>query len=256
MNRIALMAGVGLAVLVAGTAHAQTSDYSYAKGGDGISDDARYTIPRETTSTTQTNANRTRTTTQTTTASAPSVVDTEPQAGGDEYDFSGPYVGGDIGYTFGNYDIDDPAGPDGEVDLDGWEGGLFVGYGFSHDISWLGSYLGVEAGYEWSGADDDFAGIGYEKDHAWNLSLRPGFTVYDDVLAYGIIGYSRAEFQGGADDEDLDGLLLGLGGEFDTNSLIKLRLEYTYANYEDANLSGADFDGHENQFKLGVVYRF
>lgn len=179
-------------------------------------------------------------------------------AGEDSYDdFTGPYIGGDIGYTIGSAEINNPAGPDGDVGLDGWEGGVFAGYGMTHDFGWLGGYGGVEAGYEWSGLDGRLGNAGFEKNGAWVLSFRPGLTMWSDTLAYGIVGYKRAEFENAAgDDENLDGLVLGAGTEFDTHSPLKGRIEYTYTNYEDAELDGVDFDEHENAIKVGALLRF
>jgi opacity protein-like surface antigen len=184
----------------------------------------------------------------------------EPAAGRNESenddmfdDFTGFYAGGDVGYQIGSAEV---GGGEGDVGLDGFNGGLFAGYGFSHSFGWLGGYAGVEAGYEWSGADGDLGGTSFEKDHAWLVTFRPGLTMHEDTMAYGILGYSRAEFEAGADDENLDGLVLGAGAEFDTDTAFKTRLEYTYTNYEDASIGGTDFDEHENNIKLGLLFRF
>ncbi|MCF8495591.1 MAG: porin family protein [Alphaproteobacteria bacterium] len=171
-------------------------------------------------------------------------------------DFSGPYVGGDVSYAIGSYDVNDPTGADGDVGLDGFAGGLFVGYGGVYDFNWLGGYTGIELGYEWSDADGELGGNTFVKDHEWLVTVRPGITMHEDALAYGIIGYSRAKFEGNGDEDHLNGLVLGAGSEFSTRSPLKLRLEYTYSTYEDANLGGVSFDGNENQVKAGAVFRF
>lgn len=158
-------------------------------------------------------------------------------------DFTGPYVGGEIGYAFTD-------------DLDGWNGGVFAGYGFVHEFDMLGAYAGAEIGYEWGGADGSVAGVPYEKDRAWNFTFRPGAKISEDGLGYGIIGYSRAEFESASGGDDLDGLILGLGGQFDTNTALKTRLEYTWTNYESANLSGTSFDPNEHAVKVGAVFQF
>lgn len=219
--------------------------YSSVKGEVNMVNDARYIAPDE--------DSRRPVPTQSSETTSGKRYETEDSG---YADFTGPYLGGDIGYSIGSYDINDPAGSDGDVGLDGFEGGLFVGYGFSHDFSWLGGYAGIELGYEWSKADGDLNGADYEKDHAWVASFRPGVTMYQDALAYGIVGYSRAEFESNGNEENLDGLILGLGSEFNTRSPLKARIEYTYTNYEETKLSGVDFDGHENQIKLGAVFRF
>lgn len=178
----------------------------------------------------------------------PTEVDIEPQAG-DAYnnnpydDFTGIYGGGDVGYSF-------------TEDVEGMNGSLFLGYGFEHDFKVLGAYAGLEIAHEWSGADGDAGGLSYEKDHAWVATFRPGVSVYDDMLGYGIIGYSNAEFETAAGDESLDGLVLGIGTQFNTQTAFKPRIEYTYTNYEDTDIAGTSFDPQENNIKLGAVFQF
>jgi len=171
-------------------------------------------------------------------------------------DFTGVYVGGDIGYAIGSYNVNNPLGTDGDVGLDGINGGIFVGYGFEHNFKWLGAYAGIEAGYEWSDADGSIGGDSYEKNHAWLVTFRPGISMHQDTLGYGIIGYSRAEFEGAGGDEDFNGLVLGAGAQFDTNTALKPRLEYTFTNYEDDDIAGVGFDGHENNIKIGAILQF
>jgi outer membrane immunogenic protein len=187
------------------------------------------------------------------------VSSVEPQAGynhdeGTVADFTGIYAGADVGYAIGTADID-VGGVDNDLGYDGFNGDVFLGYGYEHNYNWLGSYLGIELGYELSAADGDFAGTSYEKEDAWHASLRPGFTMHQDTLGYGIIGYTRANFEGGGDDDDLSGLVVGAGAEFDTNTAFKTRLEYTYTAYEDGDLAGVDFDPSENNIKLGIFFR-
>jgi opacity protein-like surface antigen len=188
-----------------------------------------------------------------------SVALTEPAAGEDEWyaNFTGPYIGGDIGFTMGSYEVDDTAGPDGDVGIDGMGYGAFVGYGFEQNFTPIfGGYAGIELGYEWSEADGDLDTSSFDKDNEFLLTFRPGVSLKQDILGYGIIGWSRAEFEGDDDSEDLDGLVLGAGAEFDTGTLIKLRTEYSYTNYEDANLETASFEGHESAVKAGLLLRF
>jgi outer membrane immunogenic protein len=188
----------------------------------------------------------------------------EPKAGNetayrDDYrsDFTGPYIGADIGYNWGSFDVNNPGGADGDAEPDGWEGGLLAGYGYATNPRGFGGYAGLEAGYEWSGADGDLGGVSYEKNHNWLVTFRPGVTMGDgNALAYGVVGYSRAEFEANGDEDNLDGLVLGGGTEFGMwRAPIKMRLEYNYIDYEDASLSNIDFEGHENTVKTGLVFR-
>lgn len=186
----------------------------------------------------------------------------EPAAGNYESHptFNGPYIGGQIGYDWANGEVNDPLGPDGTAHMRGWAGGPFAGYGMTFGEGrgmFSGMYLGGELGYDWSGADDDVGGNGYELSHDFRATLRPGAT-FGNVLGYGIAGYSRATYSADAtdDDEAFSGYVLGLGAEAGAFKMLKARLEYTYANYGDKDIGGVDFDPHSNEIRLGLLYQF
>ena len=96
--------------------------------------------------------------------------------------FTGVYVGGDVGYAV-------------ESDTEGFNGGVFAGYGFEHGFKWLGTYAGAEIGYNFSDADGSEDGLSFDKNEDFTATFRPGISVYEKALAYGIVGYSRAEFE-------------------------------------------------------------
>ena len=183
-------------------------------------------------------------------------------------DFTGPYVGGTVGYSWGDFDADAVTAGGVTVatddpDMDGWQGGLLGGYGFQFDTGmkygWNG-FLGAEAGYEWSGADGSAFGADVDKEDTLILTLRPGMTWGDTALGYGIIGYSRTQFEAGGEEEWLDGLVLGAGTELYTVGPFKTRLEYVYTNYEDMNYAvpggSLNVEGQEHALKLGGIFRF
>lgn len=174
------------------------------------------------------------------------VSDIEPEAGHSKNpydDFTGIYGGAEVGRGLSD-------------DVKGWNSGVFVGYGFEHRFKMFGAYAGIELGHEWSNGEGSTAGVSFEKDHAWIVTLRPGVSVMGDGLGYGIIGYSHAEFESGGDDEYIGGLVLGFGTQFNTGTAFKPRLEYTYTNYEDASIGGTDFAATENTVKLAAVFQF
>ena len=183
-------------------------------------------------------------------------------------DFTGPYVGGTVGYSWGDFDADVTTGGIGvasdDPDMDGWQGGFLGGYGFQFDTGmshgWNG-FLGLEAGYEWSSADGSVFGVDVDKEDTVLLTLRPGMAWGDTALGYGIIGYSRTQFEADGEEEWLDGLVLGAGTELYTVGPFKTRLEYVYTNYEDAeyDLGGGtalNVEGQEHALKLGGIFRF
>ncbi len=181
----------------------------------------------------------------------------EPRAGDESAYGAGFYIGADLGYNWGNFDADDTAGVDGDVDLDGVQGGLFFGYGFSHPFSSFTGYLGFELGFEWSDADDGLDIHSYEKNYNFLATLRPGVVIYDGTsLLYGVLGYSRAELEGAGHEDDVDGFVAGAGAEIGAYNGFKVRFEYNYVDYEDASLNSVSLEGNESTLKAGVLYRF
>lgn len=170
--------------------------------------------------------------------------------------FNGPYVGADIGYQNGSFDASNPAGPDGDIGTDGLAGGVFAGYGWANPQSDLAGYLGTELGYEWSDADGSISGTSIEKNGNLLATIKPGAIINHNTLAYGMIGYSRAEFEANGESDDLDGLVLGAGTEFATASPVNVRLEYAHTMYEDEDIGGVGIDGDDNTFKVGALARF
>lgn len=253
MNKL-LFIGAGIAIVSLSTdALAQGS----GKDGDNMMRDARY-MHQEDKGDMESNSqiSRTSSSSSSSVSSYGDGMRNRSQNRNVYQDFTGPYVGGDVSYNMGSHEINDRSGPDGDVGLDGFEGGLFIGYGYTHNFSWLGGYAGLELAYDWSKADGDFDANSFEKNHAWMVSFRPGVAMHQDALAYAVLGYTRAEFEANGDDSTLDGFVIGAGSEFSTRSPFKLRLEYTYANYEDSDIGGVSFDGHENEVKAGAVLRF
>jgi len=190
------------------------------------------------------------------------ILRTEPAAGASYEDkkmpdFTGPYFGGSVAFSTGDAEVSTPLAA-GDVGLDGMTGGAFAGYGFEFPkfISGLAPYGSFELGYEWSDIDGSVNGVSFEKNNGWMATVRPGIAVKDDLLAYGIVGYSRAEFESETSDDEFNGLMLGAGAEFNTPLPLRMRIEYAYTNYEDDSLGGADFDAHDSAIKAGAVLRF
>lgn len=170
--------------------------------------------------------------------------------------FSGLYIGADVGYQTGNFDVNNPAGPDGDVGMAGMTGGVFAGYGWAHPTTDLAGYIGTEIGYEWSGNDGSITGTNVEKNGNWLATVKPGVIINRDTLAYGMVGYSRAEFEANGASEDLNGLVAGAGVEFANTSPVNMRMEYAHTSYEDKDIGGVSADGSDNTVKIGAVARF
>jgi opacity protein-like surface antigen len=179
-------------------------------------------------------------------APEPAPMAVEPSSGDSDWGatFRGPYVGGQGVYTKGGSSIS------------GWGGGAFAGYGWTPHVAWVAKpYLGAEAGFDWSSADSDAVA---EKKNAL-ISLRPGAVFGENVLGYGILGYSRADFKSNVNDTNdwVGGWTAGLGAELAAMRMpVRVRVEYAYTNYNNADMGGVSVNPHSNDFKLGVVYRF
>lgn len=195
--------------------------------------------------------------------------------------FEGAFLGLNVGYSFGEieYQYEDGITGNGDfsddTDLDGFEGGVFAG--FRHHFT-PHFNLGIEAGFMLSGSEGSFretiAGtdfaLEYEKENEIYVSLKPGFLVDDNTLAYGVVGYQRADFSAGllidgaslgSEDDDFDGYHLGAGLEHTLDNGLSVRGEYRYNNYLDNEYSYEDaqqdsLGGNESVVRVGVAYSF
>ena len=194
---------------------------------------------------------------------------------------SGPYgfyVGGQMGYntlaTHSSEQRTDGGDDDARYGEAGVAGGLFGGYGWNRN-HW---YLGLELETENSGADwyhrkskADSRTSSLEKNQSVGASLRLGRALVNNSLLYARIGAVRTEFdafyqlndepQNAYDkDFDLNGLRLGVGVELDLTEQWFARLDYTFTNYEDKDLTSTGFDEdyaiRESLFNLGIGWRF
>lgn len=200
------------------------------------------------------------------------------------YDWSGLYVGGQVGVQFLEGSVEDPAGvgfTTGEYDDTGFTYGGFLGY--NHQIESI--VLGFEADLEGAstsatssrfglGALTDIRGTA-KIDLQGSLRARIGYAI-DNMLIYATGGYAWADADFDylldaaplADDsfnDTLEGWTVGGGLEYGWNNW-SARLEYRYTDYGKAsstivnccapppNAQDHDLDTHT--VRLGVAYRF
>ena len=158
-------------------------------------------------------------------------------------EFSGPYVGAEGQYNHGT--------------THGFGGGGVIGFGWvpDADTGWLShAYLGAEAGFDWSGAHGDNQTVAEHK--KFNISIRPGVTV-DHLLAYGIAGYTDADYKSNVTNDNnwLNGYMLGAGVQAALpHTPFKTRFEYVYSNYQ-RNSASEIGRPHDNDFKVGLIYQ-
>jgi opacity protein-like surface antigen len=92
---------------------------------------------------------------------------------------------------------------------------------------------------------------------AWSAAFRGGYMVNPHVLAYGLIGGTKARF--GFDDmhKSASGLLLGLGTEIALANNLALVAEYNYARLGRFNADDSiTIDPATHAVRLGLSYRF
>ncbi|MGE4249936.1 MAG: outer membrane protein [Parvibaculaceae bacterium] len=183
------------------------------------------------------------------------------------YDWTGPYVGLQGGYAWGENDVEVDGEPtpalavvlfppeDGEIDIDGWMGGLHLGYLWQHDSF----VFGVEGDGEFADIDgredvvefDDGPTIGeIEQEIDWlaSLRLRAGFA-WDRALFYATGGLAvggvelSADFdQGDSESKDKTewGWTVGGGVEYAFSDALSGRVEYRYTDLGKTKVSDVD----------------
>ena len=193
-------------------------------------------------------------------------------------DWTGFYVGGGIGYIWSSADFD--------ADL----GSKFIVSGSMDPDSVLGT---IEAGADYQIADNVVVGIGANFDfmsanseagdctttgcvsvdinESFDVTARAGFLPIENVLLYGLAGFSMArisldyelELFGSPESSKSweSGLVLGAGIEALVTKNISAKLEYRYTNYGEAENDAAGIltssvDVATQEVRTTVVYRF
>ena len=190
-----------------------------------------------------------------TTASAASAADTPRLPYATPYmvsvhNWSGPYLGGQLGYQWGNA-TNNPARPSGIA------GGVRGGYNWQ-----TGSFvLGAEADLNISAAQDRFASWKFSNPWFGTVRGRAGYAM-NNVLIYltGGLAYGggRIEFAGMSETQTHIGWTLGGGVEVGLTPNWSAKAEYLYVRLDDRSyvLTAVNNGFSSNVFRLGVNYRF
>jgi opacity protein-like surface antigen len=151
-------------------------------------------------------------------------------------DWSGLYVGGQLGYG----DVDASAGG---LDGSGFTTGLLAGYRAD-----FGQFVaGVEGNYDWT--DIDLGGGVATLDNVARLKLIGGYDM-GPALVYGTVAAVRAESSIGNDS----GYALGVGMDYALSDRMTLGAELLEHRFDDFNGSGVDLDA--TTFNTRVGFRF
>ncbi len=167
------------------------------------------------------------------------------------YSWIGPYVGGTLGYEWGDVS-NNPTRPSGVA------GGIEAGFNWQH-----GNFVyGAEADFSLSGADDTFAPWQFSNPWFGTVRGRAGVAI-GNVLVYGTAGLAYGELTAdtvGNLSEHHTGLgwVAGAGAEVGLTPHWSVKAEWLYLDFSDHNftVTGADNGLAANLVRLGVNYRF
>lgn len=139
-------------------------------------------------------------------------------------DFAGPRIELRAGW--------DRAGIDGET-----EDGVVYGGGIGYDVALSDTAtLGVEAGVDFATTDVAVGGGELQVKRDIEAGVRLGFKVGEQALLYAKAGYTNArvtaEAFGFSLSDELDGVRVGVGGEYAYGERGFAKVEYRYSNYE------------------------
>lgn len=178
-------------------------------------------------------------------AQAADVIEPMPEA----LDWSGFYIGAQIGYGWGDFGVEIIDSEDGwDGDIDGILGGVHAGYNVQIDQF----VLGLEADIEASDMDGSDKLEPFEQDEETveinflgSIRARAGLA-FDNVLVYATGGLAGADatftsdiLLGGTSDNDVTfwGYTVGGGLEVALSKSLSARVEYRYTDFgkEDFN---------------------
>jgi outer membrane immunogenic protein len=159
------------------------------------------------------------------------------------YSWAGPYLGGTIGYEWGNVGSN-PTKPSGAV------GGVEAGYNWQTG-PWV---FGIEGDINLTGADDTFAPWKFSNPWFGTVRGRAGYA-FNNILFYGTGGLAfgglRGETFGGlSETHNTFGWTLGVGTEVGLTQNWSAKIEYLYTD-----LDSSDFvvTGGKNDYRFGLV---
>lgn len=179
------------------------------------------------------------------------------------FSWTGPYLGADIGYGWGDTSGRYPPGRAG-IDTDGISGGLYGGYNYQIAPNVV---IGGEADISWADLNGSrtIGNFRYKTRMDWNGSVRARVgAAFDRFMVYGTGGIAFAstklEKEGvGSQSKQNVGWALGAGVEGAITENIVARGEYIYESFGKqtyGKLNVHDVEIDSNVVRAGVAYKF
>jgi outer membrane immunogenic protein len=188
------------------------------------------------------------------------------------FSWTGVYIGGQVGYGWGNTSSYDALGGYPSLRPDGVVGGAHIGY--NYQVSQF--VFGVEGDVNGSDEHDSFAlsptsGFSIRKDVDTSIRGRIGYT-FDRVLIYATGGGAYGNFHTtdygpgvfSSYNHGHIGYTVGGGIEYAIDNNWSVRAEYRYTDYGHITDSAVPADGglditrrvRDNRAQLGFSYKF
>ena len=167
------------------------------------------------------------------------------------YSWAGPYLGGNLGYSWGSVDSN-PTKPSG------FEGGVQAGYNWQTG-PWV---FGVEGDIQATGAEDTFAPWKFSNPWFGTVRGRGGYA-FNNIFFYGTAGLAFGElrgqsFFGQTESHTNVGWTVGVGAEFGLTQNWSAKIEYLYVDLDNSNfvVTGASNGYRFGTLRAGVNYHF
>ena|GEM_PF-1690104 len=206
---------------------------------------------------------------------------------------SGFYVGGGLGPEIANFRVTSHIKvtgvsnikDDNQLSGTGGFASLFLGYGkplsewgLKTNQFYLGGELNANASsLSHQNSNDEFfhrtfSTTTYRMRYSYGASILPGYLYTDNLLFYGRVGYSSANFTISTSDasladinRNLNGIQWGLGVQPSLNKQLAMRMDYTYIVYQSTSIStrpssfvrkNTQFTPYVNQIEFALIYYF
>jgi outer membrane immunogenic protein len=170
--------------------------------------------------------------------------------------WAGPYAGVSLGYGFSGTTT--PA--TGDIDTDGFIGGVFAGYNLQNGLF----VYGIEGDVGYSGVKGDDAFTETKSGFEGSLRGRMGVAVTNDILLYGTAGGAAQRLKvsdaAGDDSNALLGWTAGAGVDVKFTEQVFGRVEYRYTDFGSGDFNTGSgpqsVDSKENRVTFGIGMKF